>query len=357
MAERLNPSGPSKRVLIAAGGTAGHVVPALAVAAELRARRAHVEFAGGDRVESDLVPAAGYPFHRFGVSGLPRRPGPAQARALVRAARAPLACRAIIRDMAPDVVFGAGGYVSGPMIAAARLEGVPRALLEVDAHIGLANRLAAPMADRVFLSFPLDGKRPPRYVVTGRPLPEPPAAGGHGLELPSDRPLVLVFGGSLGARTLNEAATGAWAERDLGFTVVHVTGERELDRYRACAAPHYHLLGFTPHLRDLIEQADLVVARAGGSVFEIAAAGKPSILVPSPNVTANHQTANAEHFALGGAAVLVDDAELTPTRLRQEVAALLSDHERRERMAVAARGLARPDAAAVIAQHLLELAR
>jgi UDP-N-acetylglucosamine--N-acetylmuramyl-(pentapeptide) pyrophosphoryl-undecaprenol N-acetylglucosamine transferase len=117
------------------------------------------------------------------------------------------------------------------------------------------------------------------------------------------------------------------------------------------------VLGFTPHLRDLIEQADLVVARAGGSVFEVAAAGKPSILVPSPNVTADHQSANAEHFALGGAAVVVPDADLTPTRLRQEVAALLGDHDRRERIAAAARMLARPDAAAVIADELLELAR
>jgi UDP-N-acetylglucosamine--N-acetylmuramyl-(pentapeptide) pyrophosphoryl-undecaprenol N-acetylglucosamine transferase len=343
-------------VLIAAGGTAGHVVPALAVAAELRARGAEVEFAGGDRIEAELVPAAGYPFHRFPISGLPRRPSPAQLRALMRAARAPAACRRIIRRVAPDVVFGAGGYVSGPMLAAARLARVPRALLEVDAHVGLANRLAAPLVDRVFLSFPVDGKGPPHYVVTGRPLPAPPP-GGIDLALPSDRPLVLVFGGSLGASTLNQAARGAWADRDPGFTVVHITGERELDRYRGAEAPHYHVLGFTPHLRDLLEQADLVVARAGGSVFEIAAAGKPSILVPSPNVTADHQTANAEHFVLGGAAVMVTDSDLTPTRLRQEVAALLADPERRERMALAARRLAQPDAAAVIAGSLLELAR
>jgi UDP-N-acetylglucosamine--N-acetylmuramyl-(pentapeptide) pyrophosphoryl-undecaprenol N-acetylglucosamine transferase len=343
-------------VLIAAGGTAGHVVPALAVAAALQARGARVEFAGGERIEAELVPAAGYPLHRFSIGGLPRRPSPAQARALVRAARAPVACRRILREVDPDVVFGAGGYVSGPMLAAARLARVPRALLEVDAHMGLANRLAAPLVDRVFLSFPIPGKRPPHYLVTGRPLPLPPD-GSHELALPSDRPLVLVFGGSLGARTLNEVATSAWSERDPGFSVVHVTGERDLERYRSAGAPHYHLLGFTPHLRDLLEQADLVVARAGGSVFEIAAAGKPAILVPSPNVTADHQTANAEHFALGGAAVLVPDADLTPTRLRQEVATLLGDHERRERMAAAARMLARPDAAAVIADSLLELAR
>jgi len=255
----------------------------------------------------------------------------------------------------PDVVFGAGGYVSGPMLAAAKTSRLPSALLEVDAHMGLANRMAAPLVDRVFLSFPIEGKRPPHYLVTGRPLPER-GPDGHGLDLDSGRPMVLVFGGSLGARTLNEAATGAWAEKDPGFTVVHVTGEREFDRYQAAASDRYHVLAYTPHLRDYLEQADLVVARAGGSVFEIAAAGKPSILVPSPNVTADHQTRNAEHFALGGAAVMVSDADLTPTRLRQEVNALLADHERRERMAVAATRLARPDAASVIAGQLLELA-
>jgi UDP-N-acetylglucosamine--N-acetylmuramyl-(pentapeptide) pyrophosphoryl-undecaprenol N-acetylglucosamine transferase len=168
---------------------------------------------------------------------------------------------------------------------------------------------------------------------------------------------VLVFGGSLGARTLNEAAVGAWAKDDPGFDVVHVTGPRDHERYRDADGRWYHVLGYTPHLRRYLEQADLVVARAGGSVFEIAAAGKPAILVPSPNVTADHQTANAEHFALGGAAALVPDADLTPTRLRQEVQALLADPERRERMAVAARSLARPDAAGVIADGLLELAR
>jgi UDP-N-acetylglucosamine--N-acetylmuramyl-(pentapeptide) pyrophosphoryl-undecaprenol N-acetylglucosamine transferase len=343
-------------VLIAAGGTAGHVVPALAVAAELRARGAHVEFAGGDRIEAQLVPEAGYVLHRYPISGFPRRPTPKLAAALWRAGRAPFRCRQIIRGVEPDVVFGAGGYASGPVLAAARSAGVPSALLEVDAHMGLANRMAAPLVDRVFLAFPIDGKRPPHYVVTGRPLPVPPD-GDHDTPLDSTRPLVLVFGGSLGARTLNEAAAGAWAADDPGYDVVLVTGPRDHDRFRGAASARYHVLDYTPHLRSYLEQADLVVARAGGSVFEIAAAGKPAILVPSPNVTADHQTTNAEHFALGGAAVLLPDADLTPTRLRQEVQALLADPERRERMSVAARSLARPDAAAAIADGLLELAR
>jgi UDP-N-acetylglucosamine--N-acetylmuramyl-(pentapeptide) pyrophosphoryl-undecaprenol N-acetylglucosamine transferase len=331
-------------------------VPALAVAGELRARGAHVEFAGGERIEAQLVPEAGYVLHRYPISGFPRRPSPRLLAAMWRAGQAPFRCRRIIREVDPDVVFGAGGYASGPVLAAARTAGLPSALLEVDAHMGLANRMAAPLVDRVFLSFPIDGKRPPHYVVTGRPLPAA-SDGAHGTELRSDRPMVLVFGGSLGARTLNEAAAGAWAAEDPGFDVVHVTGPRDHERFQGSASDRYHVLDYTPHLRSYLEQADLVVARAGGSVFEIAAAGKPAILVPSPNVTADHQTMNAEHFALGGAAVVVSDTDLTPTRLRQEVATLLADHERRERMAVAARSLARPDAAGFIADGLLELAR
>jgi len=331
-------------------------VPALAVAGELRARGAHVEFAGGERIEAQLVPEAGYVLHRYPISGFPRKPSSKLVAAMWRAGQAPFRCRRIMREVEPDVVFGAGGYASGPVLAAARSARIPSALLEVDAHMGLANRMAAPLVDRVFLSFPIDGKRPPHYVVTGRPLPQP-AHGAPDLELNANRPMVLVFGGSLGARTLNEAASGAWAAEDPGFDVVHITGPRDLERFEGAASDRYRVIGFTPHLRSYLEQADLVVARAGGSVFEIAAAGKPSILVPSPNVTADHQTTNAEYFALGGAAVLVPDADLTPTRLRQEVQALLADHERRERMAAAARSLARPDAAGVIADELLGLAR
>src|SRR5690349_20239003 len=169
------PSAPP-RVLIAAGGTAGHVVPALAVAAELSDRGAEVEFAGGDRIEARLVPEAGYPLHTFQVRGFERRLSPALATAAWRAATAPVSCRRIISRVRPDVVFGAGGYVSGPMLLAARASRVPGALLEVDAHMGLANRLAAPLVERVYLSFPFEVRTRAKYLVTGPPVPPEPAA-------------------------------------------------------------------------------------------------------------------------------------------------------------------------------------
>jgi UDP-N-acetylglucosamine--N-acetylmuramyl-(pentapeptide) pyrophosphoryl-undecaprenol N-acetylglucosamine transferase len=350
-------------VLIAAGGTAGHVVPSLAVAAELSARGADVSFAGtAERIEARLVPAAGYPLHTYHVTGFPRRPSLGLVRGLGLAAIAPAACTRILRRVRPDVVFGGGGYVAGPMLAAAGALRIPAALMEVDAHLGLANRLAAPFARRVFLSFPIDHLGPPRYQITGRPVPRSvldatPEQGRREFGLPAGRQVVLVFGGSLGATTLNRAATAAWAAEDPGFIVVHITGEREFALSSGRAADHYRVVPYTPSLGPLLAAADLVVSRAGGSVFEIAAAGKPAILVPSPNVTADHQTLNAEHIAGGGAAIVIADADLTAVRLAAEVDALMSDPQRLAGMAEAARRIALPDAGERIATELLALAR
>jgi UDP-N-acetylglucosamine--N-acetylmuramyl-(pentapeptide) pyrophosphoryl-undecaprenol N-acetylglucosamine transferase len=341
-------------VLIAAGGTAGHVVPALAVAAELRARDAHVEFAGGDRVEARMVPEAGYPFHRFAIGGIPRKLSPELARSLIRAGAAPLACRKIISAVRPDVVFGAGGYVSGPMLAAAAASRIPAALLEVDAHMGVANRLAAPLVRRVYLAFPIHGEDA-KYVVTGRPVESRSV---RSAALGSDQEVVMVVGGSLGASRLNDAATAAWAHSDPGFHVMHITGEREYARFQGLSSPWYQVHDYIPNLMATMLGGGpkLIVSRAGGFVFEIAAAGCPSILVPSPNVTADHQTANARHLERAGAAIVIADADLTPELLDSTARALLADPERLQAMAEAARRWARPDAAARIADDLLTLA-
>jgi UDP-N-acetylglucosamine--N-acetylmuramyl-(pentapeptide) pyrophosphoryl-undecaprenol N-acetylglucosamine transferase len=350
-------------VLIAAGGTAGHVVPSLAVAVELTARGADVVFAGtAERIEARLVPAAGYPLHTYHVSGLPRKPSLGLVRGLGLAALAPAACTRILRRVRPDVVFGGGGYVAGPMLAAAAAQHIPAALLEIDAQLGLANRMAAHFARRVFLSFPIDDLGPPRYQLTGRPVPRSvleatAEQGRREFDLPAGRRVVLVFGGSLGATTLNRAATAAWAADDPGFTVVHITGEREFALSSGRAAAHYRVLPYTAALGPLLAAADLVVARAGGSVFEIAATGRPAILVPSPNVTADHQSRNAEHIAAGGAAIVIADSELTAVRLSAEVDRLLADPARLLGMGEAARRLARPDAGERIATELLALAR
>jgi UDP-N-acetylglucosamine--N-acetylmuramyl-(pentapeptide) pyrophosphoryl-undecaprenol N-acetylglucosamine transferase len=181
--------------------------------------------------------------------------------------------------------------------------------------------------------------------------------GRRAFDLPGEGQVVLVFGGSQGARTLNMAAVEAWGEGEPGFTVVHVCGERDHAWVAPHASDHYRVLAFTPSLGPLLAAADLVVARAGGSVWEIAAAGRAALLVPYPHATSDHQSRNAAHFADSGAALVVADAELSGQRLRDAVGSLLAEPNRLAAMAEAGARLARPDAAGVIATELLELAR
>jgi UDP-N-acetylglucosamine--N-acetylmuramyl-(pentapeptide) pyrophosphoryl-undecaprenol N-acetylglucosamine transferase len=346
--------------VIAAGGTAGHVLPSLAVAEALRSRGVSVTFAGlPDRAEARLVPEAGYELDTFRVSGLPRRPGVALARSLGRAARAPFACSAILARRRPHVVLGGGGYVAGPMVAAAAARRIPAALTEADAHFGLANRLAAPLAARVFLSFPIHGRDGAKYLVTGRPIPAQNRAvgreeGRRRFDLPLDRPVLLVFGGSLGARPLNELAVDAFGET--GPAVLHLCGERDHEALAPrVARDDYRLVPFTDEFGAALGAADLALSRAGGSVWELAAAGLPAVLVPWPGATSDHQTANARYFERSGGVVVVPETDLglVPDLVR----ALADDEERLGEMRRAMLKLARPDAADVIAEELVRLAR
>ncbi|HEY8028262.1 MAG TPA: UDP-N-acetylglucosamine--N-acetylmuramyl-(pentapeptide) pyrophosphoryl-undecaprenol N-acetylglucosamine transferase [Gaiellaceae bacterium] len=329
------------------------------MAEALRARGAAVTFAGSpDRVEARLVPEHGYPFDEFAVAGFPRRPGPAQLRALALAAAAPIACLRILERRKPDVVLGGGGYVAGPMVLAARLRGIPAALTEADAHLGLANRLAAPFAERVFLALPVHGRDGAKYVAVGRPVPERSRAVARAearerLSLPADGPVVLVFGGSLGARLLNELALDSWAES--GPAVLHLCGERDYASLRGRATrPDYILRPFIDDIGLAYGAADIALARAGGSVWELAAAGLPAVLVPGEFATGGHQRKNAEWFEEAGGAVVVPEAEVQ--RVPEVVQSLLADSAKLVAMATAMRAAAKPDAAERIADELLELA-
>ncbi len=317
-----------------------------------------MSFAGTpDHIEARLVPAAGFELDTFRVEGFPRRPSVALARALARAAFAPPACVQILRRRRPDVVLGGGGYVAGPMVLAAGALRIPAALMEADAHLGLANRLARPFAKRVFLSFPIEGLEGDKYRVVGRPIPARSRVNGQDearrkFGLPGDAPCVLVFGGSQGAKRLNEAAVAAFGEG--GPCVLHLSGERD---YEALAPrvtrAGYKLLPFTDDFGAALAATDIVVARAGGSVWEVAAAGKPALLVPYPHATADHQAKNARFFEEAGGALVVPEDELD---LRRQVDELLIDGARLERMRRAMRAVARPDAADAIAEELIELA-
>jgi UDP-N-acetylglucosamine--N-acetylmuramyl-(pentapeptide) pyrophosphoryl-undecaprenol N-acetylglucosamine transferase len=333
-------------------------MPSLAVAQALRARGVSVSFAGSpDRIEARLVPEAGFEFDPFRIAGLPRRPGIAQLRAVLLAGRAPRACARILAARRPSVVFGGGGYVAGPMVYAAWRKRIPSALAEADAHLGLANRLAAPFARRVFLAYPVERRAGSRYRVVGRPIPKRDpltrADARRRFELPVEGRALLVVGGSQGAAALNEIALAGFA--DEGPHVLHLCGERYFgDLSGRVSRPDYRLLPWTDEFGAALDACDLVLARAGGSIWEVAASGKPAVLVPSPNVTADHQTRNARYFERAGGAVVVPEADIA--RVPDVVRVLIADDARRTAMGEEMRRAAKPDAAEKIAEELIALA-
>ncbi|HEU5362262.1 MAG TPA: UDP-N-acetylglucosamine--N-acetylmuramyl-(pentapeptide) pyrophosphoryl-undecaprenol N-acetylglucosamine transferase [Gaiellaceae bacterium] len=325
----------------------------------LTERGVHVTFAGSpDRVEARLVPEAGYELDTFRISGLPRRPSPALARALVQAGAAPRACRRILRARRPDVVLGGGGFVAGPMVFAASTLGIPTALTEADAHLGLANRLAAPFATRLFLAYPIESRWSRKAVVVGRPIPArsraiPQEEAREIFELPDDGRVLGVFGALAGARSLNELVVETWGEA--GPHILHITGRRDYDLVRRRARRgDYRVVAETDRPGAALSACDLVLARSGGSVWEAAAAGKPAILVPYPFATADHQALNAQHFVRAGGAIMVRELDLDD--VPDLVRTLLDDPARLERMRDAMLRAARPHAAEEIADGLVALA-
>jgi UDP-N-acetylglucosamine--N-acetylmuramyl-(pentapeptide) pyrophosphoryl-undecaprenol N-acetylglucosamine transferase len=347
-------------------------VPALAVADALRDSGAEVSFLGTrDRLEADLVPAAGYEIDFLRLRGLDRgAPLKAAWAAALAGAAVPAAWRALRRRRA-DAVMGGGGYVAGPAGLAALSARRPLVLTEADRHLGLANRLLARGAQRVCLAFPIDGREGDRYLVTGRPVAAAIQEGSRdearrrfGVE--ADQRCLLVFGGSQGARSINLCALetflgdGPAARRD--YHVIQIAGHRDYplarERLDAAGRPDgFTLLEYEPDLADSLAACDVVLARAGGSVFELAAAGRPAILVPYPHAAARHQHANAAWMADAGAALVIEDSELEPGVLARAVEDLFANPGHLEAMATAARGLARPDAARRIADEILRAAR
>jgi UDP-N-acetylglucosamine--N-acetylmuramyl-(pentapeptide) pyrophosphoryl-undecaprenol N-acetylglucosamine transferase len=345
--------------VIAAGGTAGHVLSAIAVAEVLTERGVFVTFAGSpDRPEARLVPDAGYELDTFRVSGFPRTISPALVRAFAQATIAPVVCRAILRRRRPDVVLGGGGYVAGPMVLAAATLRIPAAVTEADAHLGLANRLALPFAKRVFLAYPLPSHEGRRFRVVGRPIPErarpmPQAEAREIFELPEDEPVLLVAGALAGARSINELVVEAFGE--VGPPILHISGRRDYDALRKRVhRAGYRLIAETERIGAAYSAADLVLSRAGSSVWEMAAAGRPAILVPYPFATGDHQEKNAEHFVRAGGAIMVRELDLED--VPDLVRSLLDDPPRLRRMGDAMLRAAKPDAADVIAGELIALA-
>jgi UDP-N-acetylglucosamine--N-acetylmuramyl-(pentapeptide) pyrophosphoryl-undecaprenol N-acetylglucosamine transferase len=355
------------RVLIAGGGTGGHIIPALAVARELVARHsAQVLFVGTARgLESRLVPEAGFKLHLIEVGQLKNVSLATRLRTLADLPRSLFACRRLIREFKPDAVFGVGGYASGPAMGAAVLMKVPTMAFEPNAMPGLANRLVGKRVQAAAVNFDSALRWFRNAEVCGIPVrPEfftlaPPA---------SAAPHLLVFGGSQGARIFNTHLpwiAAALLDAVPGLTVLHQCGMRHFEATQAaCAASgadpaRYEVRPFLDDMPARFGKAHLVMARGGAStVAELAAAGKPSLLVPFAAAADDHQKRNAEEMVRAGAAVMLEEGEVerADSPLLNALTVLLRSPERLAAMAAAARSQAHPDAATRIADRLAGLA-
>jgi UDP-N-acetylglucosamine--N-acetylmuramyl-(pentapeptide) pyrophosphoryl-undecaprenol N-acetylglucosamine transferase len=375
------------RVLIAGGGTGGHLYPGIALARELQRRdsSAHVSFAGTARgIEARVVPREGFPLDLLRVTGLKDRQGVARLRSLLMLPLAAIDAWRIVTIQRPDVVVGVGGFASGPVLAVAALRGYPTMLLEQNALPGITNRLLARLVRAAAVNFDEALRYFPRTgFVAGNPVrpeffpaqneekydPLDSIDTASGVNLAQGKPAqdagrILIFGGSQGAHAINVAMVEAaprLAASGTRLAVTHQTGERDLDLVRTA----YERAGLEARVEAFIFQidremkaADVVVSRAGATTLsELAASGRPAILVPLPTSSDDHQRKNADVVAKAGAAVVIEERHLKTGALAEAVLSLLADPNRRRAMGRAAARLARPDAAARIADRVEELAR
>lgn len=352
------------RVLIAGGGTGGHIIPALAVARELEARHgAEILFVGTARgMESRLVPEAGYRLSLIDVGPLKSVSILTRLKTLLRLPRSISECKRLMREYQPHVVFGVGGYASGPGMAAALKLKIPTMAFEPNAMPGLANRLVGKRVQAAAVNFASAGRWFANCEVTGIPV----RPGFFHLEEPSGPPHLLIFGGSQGARVFNTkmpAVIAKLLDAQPGLTVLHQSGVRHAaatdEAYKASGADaaRWEVKPFLDDMPAQFGRAHLVVARSGAStVAELAAAGKPALLVPFAAATDAHQKRNAEAMVQAGAAVMLEEPELeNPSKLVNALAELLGAPERLKQMGAAARKQAHPEAAERIADMLAGL--
>ena len=348
--------------VMAGGGTGGHVIPAIAVAREL-ARAGHVaQFVGTERgVEARLVPAAGFPLKKIQVGGIKNLGVLTRIVSLWRLAVETVGQWSDFGVWKPAAVFSMGGYVAGPPVLAALVRGVPVVVMEPNAVPGATNKWIARWVRRALINFEETRRFFPegRTELTGLPVREEFAA--MPVKTPGAEFTVLITGGSQGSRTLNEAARKSWPMfKEAGFDVrfIHQTGtamQTELTKEFAATGLKGEIVPFISDMPGAFAQADLIVCRSGaGAVSELAAAGKPSVLVPFPFAADDHQTKNAEVLERAGAAILSSDKEWTATRLFETVRDLQQSPERLRVMGEAARSLARPDSARRAAEILLQ---
>lgn len=344
------------RVIMAGGGTGGHVIPALAIAQELRLRYgAQVLFVGTRHgIETRLVPAAGFDLHLIEVGGLNRVDLATRLKTVLDLPRAMMASAELIREFYPDVMIGVGGYASGPAMLVAAMMGVPAVAFEPNVIPGVANRLVAPMVSAAAVHFEATCHYFRNCHVTGVPVRR------QFFNVPvhpkDARPTLLVFGGSQGAHAINQAVLQALPTLMAAVPsmhIIHQTGEKDYAEAQAVYLRAMVSAEVSPFIDDMpgaFARADLLLCRSGAStVAEITAAGKPAIFIPLPTATDDHQTRNAATLADANAARLLPQVELNTERLVKEIATLLPDRPSLAKMSEAAGGFAHPDAAAKIA--------
>lgn len=359
-------------MLIAGGGTGGHLYPGIALAREIVGRdpQSIVSFVGtAAGIESRVVPREGFPLDLIRVAGLKGKSVRHLARGLVLLPLSAIDAWRVVSRRRPHVVVGVGGYASGPVLALAALRGLPTMVLEQNALPGLTNRLLARLVRAAAVTFEETLRFfPGTGFVAGNPVrPEFFSAGGGSRHDRPDSPpaaaRVLIFGGSQGAHAINMALVAAaprLAAGGLDLAITHQTGTRDVDLVRAAyerAGLPARVEAFVYEMAREMSEADVVVSRAGAtSIAELTAAGRASILVPLPTATDDHQRKNAAVLARAGAAEVIDEGDASGDRIADAVLALAADPARRARMAAAARTLARPDAAARIADRVWQLA-
>jgi UDP-N-acetylglucosamine--N-acetylmuramyl-(pentapeptide) pyrophosphoryl-undecaprenol N-acetylglucosamine transferase len=356
-------------LMIAGGGTGGHIYPAIAIAQEFVARdpQRRVVFVGTQYgLEKSIVPKAGFPIEFISVGGLKGK-GPVDL--IKNLARLPVGCVQawrVVGKHRPSVVLGVGGYASGPLLLAAKLRGAPTAIHEQNAFPGIANRILARFVNSVAVAFADAGLRLKRAdaVVTGNPI-RAEFFKARRQPTTDDRQRLLIFGGSQGSHVLNEAMTGALlflARLKDRLQIVHQTGPKELDivrqAYRTSAFADARVVPYLDPMVDEIASADLVVSRAGAmTIGELAAVGRAAILVPFAAATNNHQELNARVVERAGGAVVLTESQLTPERLAMTLSEILGDPARVARMGAAARSLAAPEATNKIVDLLEKIDR
>ena len=363
-------------VIVTGGGTAGHINPALALAEVLEERGCQVKFAGTPNgVESRLVPQAGVEFKAFEASGFNRRHPLTLPKALMKISKSTKLAKKWIDEVKPDAVVGFGGYVSIPLSRAAQAKGVPIVVHEQNSVMGLANKIMSRSAQKVCLTYECAGTGagvdPAKMVVTGNPVRKAVMSstreeGREMLGIPEDAKMLLVFGGSLGARHINQAVAKMKQEilAHEDVYVVHITGPKELEATQADLAlteeeaKRWIVMGYQNRMGETLAAADMIISRAGAtSLAEISARAIPAILVPFPYATADHQTTNARAYVQAGCANMMADDSLDTEEFRAMVMELIENADLRQSMHQNALAQETADAANRLADVVMGAAR